>query len=224
MLSERLSSRDRARDVLCACTDADLSNPAFPWLTGKPIDVAGVGGVRVLRISFVGELAFELHCNMQLMPRLFEALTAAGAPYGIRLFGTYAMNSLRMEKAYRGWGSELTTEVDMFEASMERFIQLDKPEFIGKVASLLKRRRGERIKLVYLEVEAADSDCHGNEPIFHSGKVVGVTTSGAFGHAVGKSLAFAYVDPTLVAAGTSLGSREYPTNHVIEGERKGLVI
>jgi dimethylglycine dehydrogenase len=139
---------------------------------------------------------------MQRMPPLFEALMAAGASHGIRLFGTYAMNSLRMEKGYRGWGTELTTEVDMFEASMERFIRLDKPRFIGKAASLLKKKRGERIKLVYLGVEAGDNDCRGNEPVYHRGKLAGATTSGAYGHSVGKSLAFAYVNPALTAPGT----------------------
>jgi dimethylglycine dehydrogenase len=118
------------------------------------------------------------------------------------LFGSYAMNSLRMEKAYRGFGSELTNEVDMFEASIDRFIRLDKPDFIGKAASLVKKQRGARIKLVYLRVEAGDSDCRGNEPVYHGDKLVGATTSGAYGHAVGASLAFAYVDPTLIAAGT----------------------
>jgi dimethylglycine dehydrogenase len=192
----------RSREALAACADADVSNTSFPWFTGKSIEVAGIPGVRALRISYVGELCFELHCKAQVLPRLFEALMEAGAPYGIRLFGTYAMNSLRMEKAYRGFGSELTNEVDMFEASMERFIRLDKPDFIGKAASLVKKQRGARIKLVYLRVEAGDSDCRGNEPVYHGDKLVGATTSGAYGHTVGASLAFAYVDPTLIASGT----------------------
>ena len=90
----------------------------------------------------------------------------------------------------------------MFEASMERFIRTDKPDFIGREASLSKKQRGERIKLVYMEVENIDSDCVGNEPVYSGGRVVGLTTSGGYGHAVGKSLAFAYVDPAMTAAGT----------------------
>jgi dimethylglycine dehydrogenase len=194
----------RARDVLGACTDADLTSAAFPWRTGRVIEAAGVPGVRALRISYVGELGWELHVPMPEMPRVFAALMAAGEPHGIRLFGTYAMNSLRMEKAYRAWGAELTAEVDMFEASMERFIRLDKPDFIGKAASLERRRRGPRTRLVYLEVDATDSDCLGNEPVCDGSRVVGLTTSGAFGHAVGKSLAFAYVEPALARAGQAL--------------------
>ncbi len=89
-----------------------------------------------------------------------------------------------MEKSYRGWGSELTTEIDMFEASMERFIRLDKEDFIGKAPTLVNKQRGPRMKLVYMEVDDTDSDCMGNEPVYHGGKVVGVTTSGAFGHKV----------------------------------------
>ncbi len=191
----------KSRDVLAAVTDIDLTNAGFRWLTGRVATVAGVPGVRLLRVNYVGELGWELHVPMAEMPKVFEALTAAGRPHGMRLFGAYAMNSLRMEKAYRGWGSELTTEIDMFEASMARFIRLDKPDFIGRDASLSLKQRGPRMRLVYLEVDAADSDCMGNEPVYVGEKVVGVTTSGAFGHAVGKSLAFAYVPPDSIEPG-----------------------
>ena len=193
----------QARDVLTACTAIDLSNTSFRWLTSKEAIVAGVKGVRLLRVNYVGELGWELHVPMARMPKVFDALMAAGQPHGIRLFGTYAMNSLRMEKAYRGWGSELTSEIGMQEASMERFIRLDKSDFIGRAASLSMQQRGPRIKLVYMEVDNTDSDCAGNEPIYFGDKIVGLTTSGGFGHAAGKSLAFAYVDPKLTAVGTA---------------------
>ena len=206
-----------ARDVLSACTSADLSNASFRWLTGKTTEVAGVPGVRLLRVNYVGELGWELHVPMAAMPRVFDALMAAGKPHGIRLFGTYAMNALRMEKAYRGWGSELTTEVDMIEASMERFLRLDKPDFIGKAPTLVNKQRGPRIKLVYMEVDNTDSDCMGNEPVYQGDRVVGVTTSGGFGHKVGKSLAFAYVDPRLAAVGTAFEVRVF-------GERRAARI
>ena len=136
------------------------------------------------------------------MPKVFDALLTAGKPHGLALFGTYAMNSLRMEKSYRGWGSELTNEVDMFEASMDRFIRLDKDDFTGKAASLSAKQRGERLKLVTMEVNNTDSDCVGNEPVCFNGQIVGVTTSGAYGHATKKSLAFAYVPPDKSALGT----------------------
>lgn len=191
----------RARDVLAQCTKTDLSNAAFRWLTAREIEVAGVAGVRALRVNYVGELGWELHVPRAGMEKVFDALMKAGEPLGIRLFGTYAMNSLRMEKAYRGWGSELTSEIDMFEGSMDRFIRLDKEDFIGRTASLNFKQRGPRIKLVYMEVDATDSDCRGNEPVYSNGKVVGLTTSGTYGFAAKKSLAFAYVDPKLAADG-----------------------
>jgi len=187
--------------VLRSCSSADLSNAAFRWLTGRVIEVAGVSGVRALRVNYVGELGWELHVPMKDLPQVFDALMKAGEPYGIRLFGTYAMNSLRMEKAYRGWGSELTSEIDMFEGSMERFIRLDKEDFIGRAASLSLKQRGERMKLTYMAVDAGDNDCRGNEPVYRNGKVVGLTTSGGYGFAVRKSLAFAYVDPKLARTG-----------------------
>jgi len=192
----------RARDVLSRCTATDLGNSSFRWLTGRLATVAGVDGVRLLRVNYVGELGWELHVPMAEMPKVYDALMTAGKPHGIRLFGTYAMNSLRMEKAYRGWGSELTTEIDMIEASMERFLRLDKPDFIGKAPTLSNQQRGPRMKLVYMEVDNTDSDCMGNEPVYQGGKLAGLTTSGGYGHAVGKSLAFAYVDPKLAVPGT----------------------
>jgi dimethylglycine dehydrogenase len=191
----------RARDVLQACTPHDVSNAAFPWLTAQTAHVAGVP-TRLLRVNYVGELGWELHIPMNEMPKVFAALTTAGQPHGLKLFGSYAMNALRMEKSYRGWGSELTAEIDMFEGSMERFIRLSKADFTGKAASLVKQQRGPRIKLVTLEVANTQSDCAGNEPIYAGEKLVGLTTSGAYGFAVGKSLAFAYVDPKMTAIGT----------------------
>jgi dimethylglycine dehydrogenase len=116
----------------------------------------------------------------------------------LKLFGTYAMNSLRMEKAYRGWGSELTQEITMIEADMERFCRFDK-EFTGKAATLASKQQGARIQLVYMEMDATDADCGGNEPIYQNGEIVGLTTGGAYGHAVQKSLTFAYVDPKKVS-------------------------
>jgi dimethylglycine dehydrogenase len=190
-----------ARDVLSRCTETDLSNEAFRWLSGKMSNVAGVKLVRLLRVNYVGELGWELHVPRDGMQSVFDALMQAGTEHGIQLFGTYAMNSLRMEKAYRGWGSELTAEIDMYEASMGRFIREDKADFIGKAASLSRKQKGQRMRLVYMEVDNANCDCMGNEPVYRDGKVIGVTTSGAYGHCVDKSLAFAYVPPELTSEG-----------------------
>jgi dimethylglycine dehydrogenase len=206
----------RARAVLSPCTATDLSNEAFRWLSAKPASLAGVE-VRLLRVNYVGELGWEVHVPMPDMPKVFEALMAAGHSHGLSLFGTYAMNSLRMEKAYRGWGSELTSEIDMFEGAMERFIRLDKGDFVGRSASLARQQRGERMKLVYLSVDSNECDCMGNEPVYAGADLVGITTSGAYGHSVGRSLAFAYVDPKLQAPGNRL-------DVLMFGERRAAVI
>jgi dimethylglycine dehydrogenase len=202
----------KARDVLGACTKADLTNASFRWLTGKEIEVAGVKGVRALRVNYVGELGWELHVPMKHLPIVFDAVMKAGAAHGIQLFGTYAMNSLRMEKAYRGWGSELTNEVTLIEGDMERFVNLDK-EFIGKAATQRSKQQGARIKLVYMTVDAENSDCFGNEPIYQGDRLVGITTGGAYGHAIGKSLTFAYVEPKLAQDGQAF-------EIMMQGERR----
>lgn len=193
----------QSRKVLSAHTDADLSNDNFRWLSGRKIEVAGVP-VRALRVSYVGELGWELHLPMEQMPTVFDALLSDVEVCGGGLFGTYAMNSLRLEKAFRGMGSDLTAEVNMIEADMERFVGWDKRDFIGKAATDIAKQNGPAQKLVYLTVDAEDADCIGNEPVFADGELVGVTTSGGYGHHVRKSLAFAYVKPGFDRVGTRL--------------------
>jgi dimethylglycine dehydrogenase len=192
----------RARDVLARLTAADLGSAEFSWLTGREIDVAGIA-VRALRINYVGELGWELHVPMAHVVTLYDAVRAAGEDFGIADFGLYAMNSLRLEKAYAGWGAELTNEITPVEAGLDRFVKLDH-EFVGRAAVVEARERGVATHLVYLGVEATDSDAAGGEPVFAGGKAIGVTTSGGFGHATGRSLAFAYVDPGFETPGTKL--------------------
>jgi dimethylglycine dehydrogenase len=192
----------RSRDLLAKLTTVDLGNAAFPWLTGREIDVAGIR-VRALRINYVGELGWELHVPMAHVVALYDAVWAAGEELGIVDFGLYAMNSLRMEKAYPGWGAELTNEITPVEAGLDRFVDLDH-DFVGRAAVVAARERGTSSHLVYLEVGATDSDVAGGEPLFAGGRAIGVTTSGGFGHATGKSLAFAYVDTGYETAGTRL--------------------
>jgi len=204
----------RARDVLAACTDADLSCDAFPWLTAREVHVAGVP-VTAMRVSYVGELGWELHHPIDRMPDLYDALVAAGEPHGMVHFGSYAMNAMRIEKAYKAWGGELTTEITPIEAGLDRFVDLDTPgrDFIGRDATLVRRDAagpdltGLDMVLVYCEVDATDSDCRGNEPTYDpagdSSGAMGITTGGAWGHTVGKSLAFAYVDPAFLEPGST---------------------
>jgi dimethylglycine dehydrogenase len=193
----------KARDVLGRLTDADLSNASFRWLTGQEIDVAGKA-VRALRVNYVGELGWELHPSMQDLPLIYDAIWDAGQAHGIADFGLYAVNSLRIEKAYRGWGAELTNEVTMIDADMQRFLKLDKDDFTGKAATLAQNNDDRTLQLIYFEVDAVDSDVRGNEPIFSGEQCVGLTTSGGFGHYTKKSLGFGYVPPALAAPGTEL--------------------
>ncbi len=194
----------RARQILAKVTAADLSNEAFPWLAARTAIVAGARDVRLLRMTYVGELGWELHAPLSALPALWDALIEAGAPLGLAPFGTMAMNGLRLEKAYRGWGSELSPEVDMIEASMERFLKLEKGPFIGRDATLARKAAGPRWRLVLLDVAADGADCLGNEPVAEAGRIVGVTTSGGYGPATGRSLAFAYVEPRAAKPGTRL--------------------
>ena len=193
----------RAREVLAGVTDADLSNAAFPWLTGREIDVAGVA-VRALRVNYVGELGWELHCPMNRLLAVYDAVWEAGGAFGIANFGTYAVNSLRIEKAYKGWGAELTNEISPVEAGVERFFREDKGDFTGRDAVLKIREQGPEIQVVYFEVEAGDNDVAGGEPMLDGDRVIGITTSGGFGHATGKSLGFGYVPAQYTEPGTGM--------------------
>jgi dimethylglycine dehydrogenase len=192
----------KSRAVLEKVTDADVSNPAFRWLTGREITIAGAT-VRALRVNYIGELGWELHCPMESLAAVYEAVMAAGAEFDIGHFGTYAVNSMRMEKAYKGWGSELTNEITPIEADIERFVKLDK-DFTGKGAVLQRKPAGAQGKIVYLEVAPGDNDAVGGEPVTIGDRVVGLTTSGGYGHRVKKSLAFAYVDPDSAEPGTKM--------------------
>ena len=193
----------RAREVLAPLTGADLSNKAFRWLTAARVRVAGVP-CTALRVSYVGELGWELHCPLDRMAELYDALVGAGEPFGLVHFGSYAMNVMRIEKGYKAWGSELTTEITPVEARLGRFVDLSK-DFLGADAVRARQAQAEPLSmvLVYCEVDASDNDVRGNEPAFgDDGSVMGIATSGAYGHSVGRSLAFVYVDPRYEAPGS----------------------
>ena len=158
--------------------------------------------MRALRVNYFGELGWELHCRMEDLVRVYEAIWEAGQEYGIANFGTYAMNSLRMEKAYKGWGAELTNEITMVEADIMRFFREDKEDFNGKQATLDVNPDDIALKLVYFEIEPGDNDVVGGEAVLVDDRPVGVTTSGGYGHTTGKSLGFAYVEPALASSGS----------------------
>lgn len=207
-------SGPRSRDVLRLLTDADLGNEAFPWLRAREIPLLG-RAVRALRVSYVGELGWELHPPIGFLAELYEALWDAGRKFGIANYGLYAVNSMRIEKGYKAWGSELTNELNMLEADLPRFINFGKTEFVGKAATLEQAPRN--LKIVYAEVAATDTDARGGEPVLIGERCVGVTTSGAYGHRVKKSLAFACVPPEFAAPGSRF-------DLLIQGERRPAAV
>lgn len=192
----------RARQVLAELTTSDLSNTQFPWLCGQEITIAGVA-TRALRVNYVGELGWELHVKMADLPTLYDAIWQAGQSNGIADFGTYALNSLRMEKAYKGWAAELTNEITMVEADMLRFFRRDKDDFRGKSATLARLAEGAAIQLVYFSLAAGDNDVVGGEAVLAGEECIGVTTSGGYGHSTECSLGFAYVPPQYARAGST---------------------
>ena len=193
-------SGPRSREIIQPLTETDLSNGAFAWLNAQEIQVAGVSCI-ALRVSYVGELGWELHHPIDSMLTLYDALVTSGEPHGLVHFGSYAMNEMRIEKGYKAWGSELTTEITPIEARIERFVDQSR-DFIGKDAVVARSKEQLSMVLVYCEVDTKDTECRGNEPVYSNDKLVGITTSGTWSHTSDKSLAFAYVIPELEQAGS----------------------
>ena len=211
-------SGPKSRTVLSQITDCELSNENFSWLKGKEILIDNIS-VRALRINYVGELGWELHHPINQMKKLYDLITKAGKKYNIVNFGTYAVNSLRIEKAYKGWGSELTGEISLVEADMGRFYNLDqKSNFIGAEALKEKLNNNIEIKIVHLEIDVDNADALGNEPVFYKRGIVGVVTSGGYGFRVGKSLAFAYVKAELAEVGNEFDVK------ILGSLRKAIVL
>ncbi len=189
----------KSRDVLAACTDADLSNAGFRWLSAREITVAG-HNIWAFRMSYAGELGWEFHMPNYAGLDVYTTLWAAGEIHGIADYGSFAMNAMRMEKGFKGSG-ELTNEVTLAEANVLRFAQTDK-EFLGRDKTL---NTDLPWVCAYLEIEPdGKSDGHGGEAVILNGQVVGSTASVAFGPTVGKILAFAYVKPHAATPGTAL--------------------
>jgi dimethylglycine dehydrogenase len=207
----------RSRDVLAKLTDADLSNEAFPWLTGRTISV-GAAEARALRVNFIGELGWELHHPIEMQTYVFDALMDAGAEFGVKPFGVKAMDSLRLEKSYKLIPRELSIEYAALESGLGRFVSLKKPAFQGKAGLLAWRKRGFANAAVTLEVlGVTDADARGSEPIYQGDTLVGRATSGGYGWRVGRSLALAMVRPDL-----AVGGAEFEI--VILGERRRCVV
>ena len=191
----------RSREVLAKLTDADISNAAFPWLTGRKISI-GAAQVDALRVNFIGELGWEIHHPIEMQTYIFDQLMAAGAEFDIKPFGIRAMTAMALEKSYKLIPRELSVEYSAFESGLDRFVSLKKPGFHGRDALLAWREAGLSNSLVTMEVHGVtDADARGSEPIFMGEEIVGRVTSGGYGWRVGKSLALAMVRPELASPG-----------------------
>jgi dimethylglycine dehydrogenase len=194
----------KSRDVLAKVTDADLSNAAFPWLSGKGINI-GFAEAQALRVNFVGELGWELHHPIEMQNAIFDAVMEAGEEFGIKPFGIRAMMSMAIEKSYRLIPRELSIEYTAYESGLDRFVHPNKGEFLGRDALVKAHAEGDKWKYVTMEVDGiTNADPRGNEPIWKGDELVGRATSGGYGWRVGKSLALAMVKPEHGADGTEL--------------------
>ena len=184
-----------ARTVLGAVTGADLDDDAFPWLSARTIRVGAVEA-RALRISCAGECGWELHVAMADLPALHQALCTAGSAVGLRPFGAYAMNSLRLEKGYRAWGADLTTERTPIEAGLGHLLRTAGRQFTGREALLARAAGADAWRMALLSIDPGDdADPFHAHTVWKGERPIGIVTSGAPGHRTGTVLALAYLRP-----------------------------
>jgi dimethylglycine dehydrogenase len=194
----------KSRELLSLLTSADLSNAAFPWLSVRTIDI-GYTKAHAMRVNYVGELGWELHIPVEHVGSIYDLVSEAGERFGISDFGLYAMDSMRLEKCYRSWKADLTTEYTPFMASLDRFVKLDKPSgFIGQEALKREAAVGPKERFVPLIVDAADADAAAVSIVHEGDTTVGLVTSGGYGYRINKSIALAYVRTDLAVPGKEL--------------------
>ncbi len=192
----------QSRATLSAITTAPLDNASFPWLAMRTLPIAGFHIV-ALRLGFTGELGWELHMPTEASIPVYEAIHAAGSELGIVDFGLLATESMRMEKNYRAWKSDLHTEFTVLEAGLDRFVNMEK-DFQGRDAIAAQRDAGHRRLLVAMEVDNESASAHTGDPIYSGDQLVGVVTSGAYGHHMRTNIAMGYLDPAWAEPGTEL--------------------
>jgi 4-methylaminobutanoate oxidase (formaldehyde-forming) len=186
----------RSRDLLASVTDADMGNEAFPFGASREIDVA-YATLRATRLTYVGELGWELYIPTELAQGVYDEIVAAGADCGLRHAGYHALDSLRIEKAYRHWGHDITDEDTPIEAGLAFAVAWDKAGgFIGRDALLRQRETGAHQRLVQFKLEDPEKLLYHNEPIWRDGVIVGHLRSGNYGHGLGAAIGLGYVsDP-----------------------------
>ena len=196
-------SGPRAREILGKVTQSDVSGQGIPFMGCASIDVAGIPAV-VARLSLTGELGYEINVQAGQQRALWRALLAAGSPLGMRPIGMRAQDSLRLEKGYGVWSLEFSTSITPAMCGLDRFVAVDKGEFIGRQAFMRSQHETPPQKLVLLQVESPEADATGYEPVYHGDQRVGYVTSGAYGHHLKQSFALAYVDTPLSTTSDAL--------------------
>jgi dimethylglycine dehydrogenase len=189
----------RSRELLSRLVHDDLTNEAFPFLTFRETTV-GMIPAKIGRISFTGELGYEIWVTSDYQLALYDTLVAVGTDLGLVHFGSRALNSLRLEKSFGNWAREFRPIYSPVESGLTRFVNTAKGDFIGRDAFVREQEAGGVRRLVTFTVDATTADAIGDEPVWHDGKVVGWITSGGYGHCVGQSIALGYVPKALATA------------------------
>jgi 4-methylaminobutanoate oxidase (formaldehyde-forming) len=183
----------KSRDLLQKLTNADISNEGFPFGTCKQFTV-GYAPIISFRVTYVGELGYELYIPTEFAVHVYESLWEAGQDLGIKNAGYRTISSMHLEKGYADWGSELTPEYTPYDAGLGFCVALEKNDFIGKETLAKVRSQGPKVKLCTFTLESeAPLMLHGSAPIIHKGKVLGVTTSSGYGHTTGKNICYGYI-------------------------------
>ncbi|MBI1384981.1 MAG: FAD-dependent oxidoreductase [Rhizobiales bacterium] len=194
----------RSRELLQSVSPrTDWSKAAFPWLGVREV-LIGPHRVVVMSVSYSGELAFELHVPLESAIGVHRLIEDSGKPLGLRHFGLYAAESMRLEKGYRHWKADIFDEFDPFEAGLSRFVRLEKGGFEGRDALAERKGRPPRRKFIVLTLDSDVAPAHGGDSILADGQVVGSVTSAGWGHRTGMNIAFGYVDPEHAELGTKL--------------------
>jgi dimethylglycine dehydrogenase len=198
--STQILTGPKSREILAAVCDADL---AKGWLTFQTAQLAGAE-VFLMRVSFAGELGWEIHSRVAETPAVYDAVMAAGAPLGVRPFGMFALNSLRIEKGYRAWKGDLSTDYTVLQGGLERFVDWAKPAFRGKASLAAEKQAGVAKRFCTLVVDAGECDPPYMSTIWHDGVIVGETTSGYYGHRVGACIALGMLRADLNMSGVAV--------------------
>jgi 4-methylaminobutanoate oxidase (formaldehyde-forming) len=182
----------KARDLMCAVSPDDFSNAAHPFGQARQIEI-GMGGARAHRVSYVGELGWEIYVSADMCGHVFEVLQEAGADHGLKLCGMHAMDSCRIEKAFRHFGHDITCEDHVLEAGLGFAVATGKADFIGRDAVLRKKETGLERRLVQFRLTDPEPMLYHNEPLLRDGEIVGYLSSGAYGHHLGGAMGMGYV-------------------------------